>query len=121
MFTIDIEGLEELKAEWAAGCDQLGKDLEEATLLAAKDGIESEKASHPYQDRTGDLTGEAHANAMARGAAMIWGQRYSSFVNNGTSRSAAYPFTPLAERTAENSLNVRAAYAAEDLVTKMNR
>lgn len=121
MFTADIEGLEELKAEWAEGCDELGRDLETTTLLAAKDGIERAKTVHPYTDRTGNLTGEAHANALARGAAMVWGMTYASFVDQGTSRSRPYPFTPGAVAVAEESLDVHANAAVEKLCDWMNR
>ena len=121
MFTLDIEGLAELQAEWAQGVDELGKNLETSSVLAAKDGVEAMKATHPYQDRTGDLTGSMNANALAKGAEMRVEMPYASFVDKGTSRARPFPYTPLAERTAENSLNVRAAFDAEKLVERMNK
>ena len=121
MFDAEIEGLAELEVEWQAGCAQLDRDLETASFQAAKDGVESMKDSHPYTDRTGNLTGSMNANALAVGAEMRVEMPYAGFVDKGTSRNRPYPFTPLAERTAENSLNVRAAFAAEDLAAKMNR
>jgi hypothetical protein len=73
-----------------------------------------------YTDRTGHLSGigdggsdeNSHADQTEDGEAeMIWPVDYASFVDEGTTRSRAYPFTPRAKEVAAKTL-VRAAERA---------
>lgn len=107
--TFEIEGLEELKHEFAQATRVLKADLSDMSLQAAEAGVKEAKRNHPYTDRTHNLTDEAFAApAIDRQgqtvADMVWPEDYASFVNKGTSRSKAYPFTPQAEERAEQAL-----------------
>lgn len=96
---IDVSGLERVLREAETA---LADDLHRAGVQAAKDGVALARASHPYEDRTGDLTGEAHVEEdhTTGGGLMTWPVDYASYVDKGTSRARAYPFTPKAIKLA---------------------
>lgn len=103
--------------EWMQGVkaavDDLEADLERSAYSAAEDGIVRAQQDHPYTDQTGDLTETAHAErGHERGTAdMVWPQPYAGYVDRGTSRAKAYPFTPQAQEAAAASLE---HYTASD-------
>lgn len=109
---IDVSGLERAAREAEAG---LAHDLHRAGVEAAQHGVALAKASHPYTDRTGALTGEAHVEEehTTGGGLMTWPVDYASYVDKGTSRARAFPFTKRAEKLAAVMLNeyVNAAIA----------
>lgn len=90
--TVEIEGLAELQAQWAREIGTLEKDLKGAAVLAAHEGVDAAKRTHPYTDRTYQLTDTARVEPRQDGAAMVWPKKYASFVDKGTSRAKAYPF-----------------------------
>ncbi len=101
---IDVSELERIGR---AAVDALDHDLQQAGIKAARDGVALARASHPYEDRTGDLTGEAHVEEdhVLGGGLMTWPVDYASYVDRGTSRARAYPFTPKAKKLAAVMLN----------------
>lgn len=116
-------------------------DLREAALEAARAGIEEARRNHPYQDRTGVLsgyqgtdspeyrgpsTGKQSATAAYQvrdageeAAEMVWPAFYASFVDKGTGKSRPYPFTPQAERVAEETLKKNVERSIEKLAAKV--
>ena len=103
--------------------DELDADLDKAGLEAAKGGVDAAKNYHPYTDRTGELTGNAHAEPdLAHGGGMmVWPEPYAGFVDEGTSRARPYPFTPLAEQVAERDLEHLTAQAVDKFKAKLER
>jgi hypothetical protein len=116
--------LADFQRDWDAGLRQLTTELEGASFDAATDGIRAAQESHPYTDRTGDLTGYAtpaeDVQRGERGASMQWPMPYASFVDKGTSRSAAYPFVPLAMQVATTSLEANAERAADNIAALLS-
>ncbi len=129
---VRIEGLDELRQHVERAVESLEADVREAALLAARDGIVAAQATHPYQDHREKgksysgggaigLTDTAHAEQRRVGslrggveAEMVWPAPYAGFVNDGTSRSAPYPFTPIAVRHADYALEVYTERALEN-------
>jgi hypothetical protein len=106
-----IEGLDELEHAWADEVKQLEWDLDKTALVAARAGVEAVREDHPYTDRTYQLTETARAlphtyagDEEPGGAMMIWPKGYAGFVDDGTSRSRAFPFSPKAAEVAEATL-----------------
>src|SRR5690242_15341349 len=101
---IDVSALEHAAL---AADSELRSDLHRAGIDAAKSGIELARASHPYTDRTGELTGNAHVEEdhATGGGIMVWAEEYAGYVDEGTSRARAYPFTPKAKKLAGVMLN----------------
>lgn len=97
-FTVTVEGERDLDLLWSSRViPALGAGCREGVDRGMKEGMAQAKASHPYTDRTGDLTRETSTTVYAvtvNGAAgeMVWLMPYAGFVENGTSRSRAYPF-----------------------------
>ena len=93
---VTLNGLDELIAEFTAGVDE---GLRVAFSQTAAGIASTARADHPYTDRTGDLTASteglpAQGSAMQgtlRGA-VVAGMDYASYVEQGTTRSAPYPF-----------------------------
>lgn len=122
MIECSLEGLDELKAEHSAACDELDQDLNDAAVTAAGDGVKAAQDQHPYTDRTYQLTERAGVELESFGeASMVWPKEYASFVDEGTSRNAAYPFTPIAKARAESSLDNGAELAVKKLEERMNQ
>ncbi len=125
-FTCEIEGIDELVREHHAACDDLDRDLRDASLAAAAAGVKQAQEQHPYTDRTYQLTETAHAEPSKDtsgedSAEMVWSKEYASYVDKGTGRSAPYPFTPQARERAASSLDRGAEQAVKKLEDRMNR
>jgi len=101
---IDVSELLRVARDAEAGLEH---DLHRAGMDAAKAGVDLAKASHGYQDRTGDLTSTAHVeeNHATGGGIMVWPEEYAGYVDKGTSRARAFPFTPKAKKLAGVMLN----------------
>lgn len=54
MFTVDIEGIDELERAWAESVRELGAGLRRATVLAAREGAEEGRRTATWKDRTGE-------------------------------------------------------------------
>lgn len=105
-FTASVEGLEEMLDDWDGAVEALEEILGEAVLAGAEKGAEEARESHPYADRSGNLTrstravpgsssgGEAEAYITAEAS-------YASFVEQGTARQAARPFLEPVQPVAE--------------------
>ena len=121
MLTFEID-VSELKERVAAAMPELEANVERANIQAAEEGIRAAQTEHPYTDRTGDLTGEAHVEPDGNGKAlMVWPMEYATFVDEGTSRAAAYPFTPLAEKVAADALPAKVEAAVEEFAATITR
>ncbi len=121
MFTIEIDGLEELESEWRQLLSDVDDACKASVTKAAVDGASLARSNHPYTNRTGKLeektTGEyvgtkqppvpreaslggilgASTVANDSGYQSHWARIraarfYASFVENGTVRSRPYPF-----------------------------
>lgn len=116
--------LDDLKAAWAPALAELESELADASFVAAGVGVQAAQQSHPYTDRTGDLTGTAEAADDARngkrGALMVWPMPYGEYVDKGTSRSKAYPFTPIAREAADTALQGLAQTAADRFASRLS-
>lgn len=119
-FICDLEGAEELQAHWDSELATTSRDLIEVGLDAAREGVATAQAEHAYTDRTHNLTNNAHVEQEYDGEAyMVWPEEYATFVDKGTSRNAAYPFTPVAEARAEMVLDHGATAATDALAERM--
>lgn len=98
---------------------ELEQDLQRASLDAADYGVEAMQQHHPYQDRTYALSGGMHVEPDDEEAVMVIPADYASFVDKGTSRSRAYPFTPLGEHAAEEALEQSVARALQAFAQKV--
>lgn len=111
-----------LQRAWSEARHELESDLDEVGKTAAQAGIDASKENHPYADRTGDLTAHAHVEPDPRGGGiMVWSEDYASFVDEGTSRSNPYPFTPLALQVADRDLEYGAKHALDRFKAKLSR
>jgi hypothetical protein len=119
-FKVEVEGFPELVERWKGEIAHLEGELQVASWQAASDGVSAERRDHPYTDRTYDLTNTATPESDENGEAdMVWPQEYASFVDEGTSRSAAYPFTPLAKDAAAKSIEAGARAAVDHIEERM--
>ena len=116
--------LDDLKAAWAPAVAELEAELADASFVAAGVGVRAAQDSHPYTDRTGNLTGTAEAADDARngerGAVMVWPMPYGEYVDKGTARSKPYPFTPVAREAAESALQGLAQTAADRFASRLS-
>lgn len=111
-----IEGLDELIADWHRECATLDTNLGRGAMKAAGEGVAEAKANHPYTDRTGDLTASSHVNPKSGDdAEMVWPMGYAGYVDEGTTRSKPYPYTPGAVVKATSELEANSDKAAQDL------
>lgn len=99
----------DLGSEWSKTCGDFVRELRPVVDKACKDGAKHAQEHHPYQDHTYHLTDTVDGKVEstdAHGAegSITWPQEYASFVDEGTSRSAAYPFADEAEKVAEAEL-----------------
>jgi hypothetical protein len=94
IYEIDVSELERVARSAES---ELERDLHRSGMDAAKAGVDLAKASHRYQDHTpGDgLTDSAHVEEehALGGGLMTWPVEYASFVDKGTTRARAFPFT----------------------------
>ena len=115
-----IEGLDELIADWHRECATLTTNLGRGAMKAAGEGVAEAKANHPYTDRTGDLTASSHVNPLSGGdAEMVWPMPYAGYVDEGTSRSRPYPYTPGAVKVAGEALDANSDKAAQAICDAM--
>jgi len=138
-FVVWLEGVAELQADIVHAERQLDADLREATLEAAAAGVIEAQQNHPYQDHRDPkksarwrgaigLTDTSHAEQGDGGslrtgvhATMVWPADYASYVDKGTSRARAFPFTAQAEKVAEEKLEEGAARAVEKFTATVGR
>ena len=119
-FRCVVDGVTDLRRTWRLEVTTLRGNLARETHRAAKAGVRAAKDTHPYTDRTGQLTGTATVEMLTVNgeatALMQWPMTYASFVNLGTRRARPYPFTPHAERTTESLLEQRARFHVTSLI-----
>jgi hypothetical protein len=123
-FTIEIEGLEDLERDWELAHRDLLTNVARAVTEAASDGIKAAQDSHPYTDRTYQLTETARATrAETVGneiqAEMVWNKDYASFVTEVS--DGAFDFTPEAIETAEAVLDGRVDQSIDGFAERINR
>lgn len=98
--TFDLEGVEELSADFHAGIDTLGQDLQHAVLEAADAAISEMQGNHPYQDRTFLLSGGMYVKPgrmtrLTANAEVRFQAPYANIVEDGQEgRARPYPITP---------------------------
>jgi hypothetical protein len=120
---VTLEGLDALRHRIDGALEHLEADLREATLDAAAAGVTEAQRNHTYKDHRDPkkshrwkgmlgLTDTSHAEQpnvgnLRRGleAIMSWPAPYAVFVDKGTSRARAYPFTPQADKAARAKLD----------------
>lgn len=114
-FTAEVDA-SAFEREWETSMQRFAARLDDVSLEAARAGVVEAQQDHPYTDRTQNLTNTAYARKAAGGrgaggrfeasggAYMAWPMFYGSYVDQGTSRSRPYPFTPKAERAAQREL-----------------
>jgi hypothetical protein len=122
---VTVEGLDALKDRWSAVVHDLEDDLARGSLDAADYGVSTMQESHPYQDRTYNLSGSMHVVPATDGegkreAELRVDAEYASFVDQGTSRNRAYPFMSLGEHAAAEALQTNAQAAADAAAARMN-
>lgn len=124
MSDVDFAEFYELAALAKAAIDEFVDDVRVAVAHAADEGVREAQTNHPYTDRTYRLTGTARAT-LAGGprlepeAEMMWPAPYAGFVDEGTTRSRPYPFTPQATGRAEAALDRAVELAADKLERKI--
>lgn len=121
--TFDIEGIVELAAAGSEALDFLSQALPQACVDAGDAAVSAMQLSHPYQDRTYRLSGgmRCRLGRRTRWAALAnvtFNAPYAGYVNDGTSRSRAYPFLPIGEAAAAPVLEDRMSRAL-DIYCKM--
>jgi hypothetical protein len=130
--TIDLG---EFRSRLSRASEALRLDLREGVLDAAKQGIEEARRNHPYQDRTGALSGHTEGEGGKSTSAeqatdtepgeeaadMIWPVFYAGYVDQGTSRSRPYPFTPQAREAAATALQANISKAVEAFERNLHR
>ena len=126
MFRVDLLGLDELGADVFIAAAEADRDLDAAAAKAAEYGVQTMQASHPYQDQTYNLSGSMVVEPVegARGrleADMVIPAPYAKYVDEGTSRNRAYPFTPLGRHVAEEALEQEAESALARYAGKVSR
>lgn len=107
-FWAELEGLEELRAAFS-DCDTIvAAGMAQAIAEGVEAGAAFAKANHPYQDRTGNLTG----SIGAEGDTFVASMQYASFVDQGTSRAQPYPF-------ADAAVDLAVEQATETIATRV--
>lgn len=125
-FTVDIEDLALLEVDVAYAAHELDADLLAGAHDAAEYGVRSMQDNHPYTDRTRHLTDDMFVDDAVgpdgeREADMVIPAEYAKYVDEGTSRAQAYPFTPLGEHTAGEALVTNSEQAVAKFVSKVSR
>jgi hypothetical protein len=124
-YVVTVES-DELERSWQRAAEDLDADAQRASLAAADDAVRAMQERHPYTDRTYNLSGGMHAyevpeanvgDAVEFAALIDVPADYASFVDQGTTRSKPYPFTPRGEDAAERTAT-REARAAVDRFEK---
>lgn len=123
---ITIEGLDELIADVNEAALECEKDMGAASLAAADYGVRVMQESHPYTDRTYNLSGGMHTEPVngpngAPEAEIVVPATYAKYVDEGTSRNRPYPFTPLGAHAAGEALEQEAEKALDAFGNKISR
>lgn len=96
----DLDGIDELAADFAMSIATLGQDLHHCVVAAGDDAITAMQASHPYQDQTYRLSGGMKCKPFGRQtlrmamAIVTFDAPYANIVNDGSVKTRAYPFIP---------------------------
>lgn len=122
--TVNVDDVLALEGVAEEAVTELLNDVALAVRNAAEEGVREATVNHPYTDRTYRLSTTARASAMSRGkfekeVDMVWPAPYAGFVDEGTSRSKAYPFTPQASAKAEETLERDVDAAVDKFVRKL--
>lgn len=126
MFTIEFEGLEELEREWDhAVASTLIEELRDAVERTSRHAMQVAQTEHKYQDRTGDLTSSIeiitpHLTPSAVDGGIRAGERYASFLENGTRKMKPYPFMKYGAIAAAFRLPEECERACEAFASEMN-
>jgi hypothetical protein len=121
MFRLELEAADFLH-DADQGLDTLEHAVDVAAHNAGDEGIKEEQRDHPYTDRTYNLSASAHVEPTddgEPGVDMVWPADYASFVDQGTSTSKPYPFTPIAEKRAEQVLAFELENAVDNFKDKV--
>lgn len=127
MFFAELDGADDLMRAVVREEASLKRDLANANLAAAQQGIQNVKDSHPYTDRTGRLTDKATAVRVAARedllgaqgndlAEMRWPMRYAKFVNE----KERFNFTKQAEERAALVLEYGTEVALDRFAEKLS-
>jgi hypothetical protein len=115
----DAEGLEDFAVALVEARLELEQDLARASLEAADAGVGAMQASHPYADRTCQLTGSMTAQPVTTAdgveAVIQVAAPYASFVDKGR-----FAFTATGEEAAARSLEELAAAAVDAFARKVS-
>ena len=93
MFTVEIEGLEEVDAEWQAALADVARGMTAGVERGVREAAEQARSTHPYQDRTGKLTASISGALVSSATPTAGGEAvgvltakepYASFVEAGT-------------------------------------
>lgn len=109
-FRFSLEGISGFEADIVRGMENLTHDLEWMVTQAGEAGIEEMQHNHPYTDQTYKLSGGMHITdgdfTRTRCTKYIdFLAEYAGFVNDGTSKSKAYPFLPQGITAAQKRLD----------------
>lgn len=122
--TVDIHEFDAFADLGEAAAEEMRVEIWRAVQDAADEGIREAQTHHPYTDRTFQLSGTAQASRV-RGskfepsADMVWPAPYAGYVDEGTSRSRPYPFTPQAEAKADEVLAHKVEHAIDRFVSRI--
>lgn len=105
---------------------EMADGLRFAVKKAAEEGAEYAQRNHTYTDRTYDLTRGTTGRLLtfdrdSATAVLEWDEDYASYVDQGTRRSRAFPFSQEATLVAESELNHELHALAERVATKLSR
>jgi hypothetical protein len=120
-FVVTVE--HDLDQAWPRAAETLKHEARIAATYAADDGVRAMQDRHPYQDRTGMLSGDQHTYEVPPQfvsgdgdvfeTEIVVNQPYASFVDKGTVHAKAHPFTPIAERAAKSTAEREAREAVQ--------
>jgi hypothetical protein len=96
MFSVDVDGLRDLAADWNDALQVLSDGVRDGVRLAVKEGAEEARRLHRYKDRTGELTrrteGRVIVSAPGGAVGEITAKKpYASFVEDGTKAHDIWP------------------------------
>lgn len=104
-----LDGVDEIGGLLEKVRTQVMRGVSGAVRQAVEAGAGAAQVQHPYKDQTGALTYSIEGQSTTAGSdfvegTIVAGAPYASFVNDGTSRAQAFPFMPVAERMAAETL-----------------
>lgn len=121
MSGILIDGIEELKAEWAAGHTDLIADLRQGTASAVQIAARQIRSETPV--KTGELRRRQfpHVRSNSNGATgdIAINAPYASFVNDGTARMSPRNFVPAGVQQGQQVLDNAAEQAVNRLKARI--